>query len=199
MTTSNAKAKKVTLKLSYKSAHVKAQQSRNVAKAARRLQVKPRVNLTRANGYKNGLAYWQKLAHEKALKLYADKPVYISQYNSLGYVPNEIVAISTVIEHDKARVNYGSLGIKKHAKKAVKGSTAAKGSGAYVGKQYGLNYPKAGGVVFDLWQFFDNELAKCNEVNGKLVKAHCIANGLNTTTGSCQLFAWRKYINRLTA
>jgi hypothetical protein len=200
MTERKATAKKVTLKLSYKAAHVKAQTARNVAKQARRLQVKPRVNLTRPSGYKNNLNYWQGLTHEKALKLYADKPVYISQYETIGFVPNELVTVSGIIQHDKTRVNYDLLGIKKHVKKAVKiGSTAAKGSGAYVGKAYGVNYPKAGGVVYDLWQFFDNELAKGNEVNGKLVKAHCVNNNLNTTTGSCQLFAWRKYQARLNA
>jgi hypothetical protein len=197
MTTSNAKAKKVTL--SYKAAHVKAQTARTVAKNARKLQVKPRINLTRASDYKNNLNYWQGLTHEKALKLYTDKPVYVSQYESLGYVPNEIIAIGAVFQHDKTLVNYGLLSGKKHAKKSGKTGKTTKGTGAYVGKEYGVNYPKQGGVVYDLWQFFDNELAKGNEVNGKLVKAHCIANCLNTTTGSCQLFAWRKYQARLNA
>lgn len=194
MTTSNAKAKKVTL--TYKAAHVKAQAARNAAQAARKLQVRPTVSLTRPQGYKSGLVYWQKLAHEKALKLYADKPAYTHD----GILPNEMIAVSDVFYPVLTRVNFALLGIKKHAKKAVKsGSTAAKGSGAYVGKAYGVNYPKAGGVVYDLWQFFDSELSKGHEVNGKLVKAHCVTNGLNTTTGSCQLFAWRKYQARLTA
>jgi hypothetical protein len=198
MTTSNAKAKKVNF--SYKAAHQKAQQSRNVAKNARKLQVKPRVNLTRASDYKNNLAYWSSLSLKAALKANRVKPAYVSQYDALGYVPNELVSVSAVFQHDKTLVNYTLLCGKKHAKKAAKsGVSAAKGSGAYVGKAYGVNYPKAGGVVFDLWQFFDNELAKGNDVNGKLVKAHCIANSLNTTTGSCQLFAWRKYQARLNA
>jgi hypothetical protein len=193
MTTSKAKAKKVNF--GYKAAHQKAQAQRNVAKQARRLQVKPSVSLTRPSEYKNNLAYWSSLSLKMALKSSRVKPVYTHN----GILPNEVVAVSVVIQHDKTRVDYTLLGIKQHAKKAAKGSTAAKGSGAYVGKAYGVNYPKAGGVVFDLWQFFDNELAKGNEVNGKIVKAHCIANCLNTTTGSCQLFAWRKYQARLNA
>jgi hypothetical protein len=198
MTTSKATAKSV--KLSYTIAHKKAQAARDVAKNARKLQIKPRVNLTRASDYKNNLNYWQGLGLKMALKSSRVKPVYVSQYESLGYVPNEIIAIGAVFQHDKTLVNYALLCGKKATKKAVKtGSSAAKGSGAYVGKAYGVNYPKAGGVVYDLWQFFDAELAKGNEVNGKLVKAHCIANCLNTTTGSCQLFAWRKYQARLNA
>lgn len=181
------------VKLSYKAAHQKAQSQRNAAKAARKLQVKPCVSLARPSGYKNNLAYWSSLGLKMALKANRVKPVYISQYDAVGYVPNEVVAVSGVFYPVLTRVNYGLLGIKKHAKKA------AKGAGAYVGKQYGVNYPKPGGVIYDLWQFFDSELAKGIEVNGKLVKAHCIANGLNTTTGSCQLFAWRKYQARLTA
>jgi hypothetical protein len=199
MTERKATAKSV--KLSYKAAHQKAHQARNVAKNARKLQVKPRVKLTRPSDYKNNLTYWSSLSLKMALKSSRVKPVYVSQYDALGYVPNAVIAIGAVFQHDKICVNYGLLSGKKHAKKAAKSgvSAAKKGSGAYVGKQYGLNYPKAGGVVFDLWQFFDAELAKGHEVNGKLVKAHCVNNNLNTTTGSCQLFAWRKYQARLNA
>lgn len=193
--TTQAKAKPV--KLSYKAAHVKAQATRNTAKQARKLQVKPRVSLTRPSDYKNNLSYWQFKCLQAALKANCVKAVYVNQYDALGYVPNEIVPVSGVIQHDKTRVNYALLTGKNHA--AKKATSAAKGSGAYVGKQYGVNYPKPGGVVYELWQFFDAELAKGHDVNGKLVKAHCVANGLNTTTGSCQLFAWRKYQARLTA
>lgn len=203
-----AKAPK-KVSLTYKAAHKKAQTQRNTAKAARRLNIKPCVSLTRPSDYKNNLTYWQFKGLQAALKSRRAKPVYVSQYDAVGYVPNEIVVASNVIVTALATkraswvtyltsvwVNYDTLGIKKHAKK---GSTAAKGTGKYVGKQYGVNYPKFGGVVYELWQFFDSELSKGNEVNGKLVKAHCLAHGLNTTTGSCQLFAWRKYQARLNA